>query len=55
MKKLYKAPTASLHNVEVRHMFCGSDPNSLTGETLGNDAQNEGNSDYNLSKEDFGW
>ena len=52
MKKTYLCPQAK--EIEVKLEGIMNSPSQLT-DTTGNDAQNEGNSDYNLSKEDFDW
>ena len=53
MKKTYLCPQAKEITVKLEGLIATS-PGSLTN-TTGNDAQNEDNSDNNLSKEDFGW
>lgn len=41
--------------IEVKLEGIMNSPSNLTGSTMGEDAQNEDKSDYNLAKEDFGW
>ena len=53
MKKTYLCPQAKEITVKLEGLIATS-PGSLTS-TTGNDAQNEGDENNNLSKEDFGW
>lgn len=54
MKKTYMCPQAKEIAVKLEGIIAES-PNSLTGDTMGIDAQGENESSNNLAKEDFGW